>query len=221
MLDWRTWTPGVILAAGCVMLFGMHGQEVVPLRESLDKLSTSYENYASTDRKVGDDERRVAGMDNYVMRVFQTDSTHGFSLYVGYYQAQQQGHTAHSPKNCLPGAGWEPLNSRAVPVKTADGTTHLVNRYLLVKGKQVALVYYWYQGRGRVAWDEYQVKWDLLRDAAVHGRTEEALVRIVVPLDPNTAGNLETRAAPADSLATSVARKFIPEVFRALPTPAT
>jgi hypothetical protein len=43
-------------------------------------------------------------------------------------------------------------------------------------------VYYWYQGRGRVAASEYQVKWELLRDAALRARTEEAMVRIVVPL---------------------------------------
>ena len=221
MLDWRAYTPATIMLAGCVMIFGVHQQKSVPLRSSLTALPATYEQYRSKDQVVSDDERRVAGMSDYVMRVFQKDSLNGFSVYVGYYDMQTQGHTAHSPKNCLPGAGWEPLGSRAIPIRTADGVTHQVNRYLLVKGPAVALVYYWYQGRGRVAWDEYQVKWDLLRDAAVDGRTEEALVRIVIPVQPGESGSLEERAVPYDSLATSVARAFIPAVFKALPTPAT
>jgi hypothetical protein len=70
-------------------------------------------------------------------------------------------------------------------------------------------VYYWYQGRGRVAADEFRVKWDLLRDKALTGRSDEALVRIVVPY----AGNV----APADSLARKVAAVLIPQVESHLP----
>jgi EpsI family protein len=84
--------------------------------------------------------------------------------------------------------------------------TLTVNRYLLEKGTSRAVVYYWYQGRGRVSWNEYAVKWELLRDKAIHGRSEEALVRIVVPINP---------AAPdgADALATEVAEDIIPRLF--------
>ena len=50
------------------------------------------------------------------------------------------------------------------------------------------------------------MKWELLRDKAIHGRSEEALVRIVVPIDP---------AAPdgADALANEVAQDIIPRLF--------
>lgn len=223
MLDWRSLLPAGILTGGCVLILGVHRQEAMPLRSSLEDLPRSFNEYAtSRDLTVSPEEVRVAGMDNYVMRVYEKDSLANFSLYVGYYELQQQGHTAHSPKNCLPGSGWEPLNQRTATITTADGAKHEVNRYLLMKGNAVALVYYWYQGRGRVAFDEYHVKWDLLRDAAIHGRTEEALVRIVVPVQLQTAAKgaiLDEQAAPADSLATDVARKLIPEVFKALPAP--
>lgn len=224
MLDWRAFVPAGVLAGGCILLFGVHGQESVPLRASLSDLPRSFQGYTSEDIEIAADERRVAGMDDYIMRIFSRDSLDSFSLYVGYYEYQQQGHTAHSPKNCLPGSGWEPLNQRTVTITTADGARHEVNRYLLKKKSSVALVYYWYQGRGRVAFDEYNVKWDLLRDAALHGRTEESLVRIVVPVSQRAAGKgkvLDELAAPADSLAQSMARTIIPEVFRALPAPMT
>lgn len=225
MLDWRAFVPAGCLAAGCALLFGVHGQQTLPLRAPLESIPRTFPGgYGSKDITIADEERRVAGMDNYVMRLFHRDSASNFSLYVGYYQYQQQGHTAHSPKNCLPGSGWEPLNQRTATITLADGTRHEVNRYLLMKQGSVALVYYWYQGRGRVAFDEYKVKWDLLRDAALEGRTEEALVRIVVPVAVHARGKgkvLDDLAAPADSLATAVARTMIPEVFRALPAPMT
>jgi EpsI family protein len=86
----------------------------------------------------------------------------------------------------------------------------VVNRYLLVNSGRRALVYYWYQGRGRVEADEYRVKLQLLRDSALRGRTEEALVRVVVPV------NGDERDATA--LATWVAGQLLPAVGRVLPT---
>jgi EpsI family protein len=85
-----------------------------------------------------------------------------------------------------------------------------VNRYLLKNKQEQALVLYWYQGRGRVEANEYLVKWDLLRDAALRRRTEEALVRVVVPLT--------STEAHAYELASAIAARLLPAVQQALPT---
>ncbi len=208
--------PLVILVLGAAALLRIGGQADTPLRGSLDSIPHQLAGFSGRDQEVSVEEQKVAGMDQYLMRAYRRDSTY-FSLYVGYYQAQNQGKSIHSPKNCLPGAGWEPIenSTRSLTVATRPVT---VNRYLLEKGANRALVYYWYQGRGRVSWNEYAVKWELLRDKALHGRSEEALVRIVVPIDP---------AAPdsADALATQVAQNIIPRLFGILPplgdTPGT
>jgi hypothetical protein len=71
------------------------------------------------------------------------------------------------------------------------------------------VVLYWYQGRGRVQANEYIVKWDLLRDQALYGRSDEALVRIIVPV--------RTTEALAYEQAVRVARELAPAVDRALP----
>jgi EpsI family protein len=130
---------------------------------------------------------------------------------VGYYPSQTQGRTIHSPKNCLPGSGWEPLEAREEQI-TAGGTQVTVNRYELANGDRRALVYYWYQGRGRVASNEYGVKLDLLRDAAIRGRTEEALVRVVVPLSPTVTDSA------AEAMARRVSSEVIPTLTDLLPT---
>jgi EpsI family protein len=124
-----------------------------------------------------------------------------------------QGKTIHSPRNCLPGAGWEILEGHTATVTSATGP-HSVNRYLLKNGLAHAVVYYWYQGRGRVVANEYTVKLNLLRDAAIKGHTEEALVRIVVPVDATPAAQ-----ARADELGLRMAARLMDEVDQALPRP--
>lgn len=206
----RVWAPAVILGAGALLVaLGTTRQRTMPLSAPLATIPATLGEYRGQDQPLTTEEQRVVGMSSYLLRNFSRDSLPAFSIYVGYYDRQLQGKTIHSPKNCLPGAGWEPLAAGRETIHTAAGPA-TVNRYLLVNGGQRALVYYWYQGRGRVEADEYQVKLQLLRDSALRGRTEEALVRIVVPV---TGDERE-----ATTLATWVAGQLLPAVGRVLPS---
>ena len=101
---------------------------------------------------------------------------------------------------------------------TVDGKTYTVNRYVLKNRSAIALAYYWYQGRGRVTANEYVVKWNLLRDAAIHGRTEEALVRVVVPVTGRGAEQVARNTRlPEDQTAQSIAGRLVREVGGVLP----
>lgn len=212
MREWHRWLPAGIMGCGCLLLVSVQRQQAMPLRGTLDSLPRQMGIYQGYDQTIPEDEQKVAGMSDYVLRIFTTpDSIPAYSVYVGYYEQQTQGRTIHSPKNCLPGAGWEALSASRKPVAVGSDTV-LVNRYELANKDARALVYYWYEGRGRVESSEYRVKWELLRDAALTGRSEEALVRIVVPLND--------RMSNPDSLATSVAKQLVPAVRAILPEPA-
>lgn len=216
------WAPGIVLAAGCLLLGAGSTQHHVPPAAPLTSLPTEIAGFTGRDEVVPEDQRQIAGMSDYVLRIFSRDSTDQFSVYVGYYDYQVQGKTIHSPKNCLPGAGWETMQESTALVTTA-GRSVPVKRYLLANGAARAMVYYWYQGRGRIESNEYKVKWDLLRDAALRGRTEEALVRVVVPVaQPRDRSPAAEAAvlADADRLAVSAAAQMIPAVDRVMP-PAT
>jgi EpsI family protein len=210
----RTYLPGGILALGCVLIFSSREQQSMPLARPLSSLPAEIEGYQGADVKISDDEQQVAGMSSYMFRVFRRESTEGFSIYVGYYEYQTQGKSIHSPKNCLPGAGWDFVQTGRTDVATGTGPVQ-VNRSVVHNGTARALVYYWYEGRGRVAANEYLVKWDLLRDAALHGRTEEALVRIVVPI--SRGASAEAGLAAAEATATSVASQLIGDVATVMP----
>jgi EpsI family protein len=128
------------------------------------------------------------GADDYVNRSYAGHSGVAISLYVGYYASQRQGDSIHSPRNCLPGAGWQPVEDGIARLE-ARGHQLPVNRYVVQKGLDRAVVLYWYQGRGRVIANEYVNKFWLMLDAARLHRTDAGLVRLIAPVraDPQPA----------------------------------
>jgi len=181
----------------------------MPLAAPLASLPQVVAGYQGADRLLSAEERRVAGVSAYLFRAFSREGSQpDFTVYVGYYDQQLQGKTIHSPKNCLPGSGWEVVSSFEERLPTPTGPVD-VNRYVLVNEHRRAVVYYWYQGRGRVEGNEYRVKLQLLRDSAFRGRSDDALVRVVVPV------------ASTDSSAAVLGRKvsaeLVPELFKVLP----
>lgn len=209
------WAPVVVLGVGCLLSLGSTRQITPHLREPLaDALPDSIDGVPGFDAQVSAGEAAVAGFTDYALRVYESADTTAdggmtASIYLGYYDHQTRGRTIHSPKNCLPGAGWEALTSTEVVIPTRIGPVP-ANKYLVQNGKEQALVLYWYQGRGRVAANEYLVKWNLLRDAALRQRSEEALVRIVVPV---TVGEDSAFAIGRD-----VAERVAPALQTALPS---
>lgn len=220
MSNSRKYLPAVILLAGCLFVLRARSQEAIPLVAPLSGILPQYNDYVVNDQKLSADEARVAGMNDYIMRVYSHDSVATFSAFVSYYTRQTQGKTIHSPRNCLPGAGWEILNAGTSTV-SVDGVPYVVNRNTLKNGAAMAVVYYWYQGRGRIVANEYTVKWNLLRDAALRGHTEEALVRVVVPVRRSGAAqdsaSTAREIAGASALGIDVTARLVKDVARVLP----
>jgi len=206
---------------------GVARQRSLPLSLPLaEAVPAEIHGYVAQDVLISDAEARVAGFSDYLFRTYEQESVRSpsgeapeeggnqqpevswFTVYVGYYDSQTQGNTIHSPKNCLPGAGWEALSSRGETFEV-NGRVVTVNRYLIQNEMDRALVLYWYQGRGRIANNEYGVKANLLLDAALRRRSDEALVRIVVPVDE--------QEGASHKLAVEVAKLIIPSLDRALP----
>ena len=102
--------------------------------------------------------KRVLGADDYLNRRYVRGEKSAVDLFVAFYASQRQGDAIHSPRNCLPGAGWQPVAVSTVPFVVNEGRTVTVNRYVIEKEHDRRLVYYWYQGRGRVVANEYANK---------------------------------------------------------------
>lgn len=211
-----TFMPPAILLGGVLLVSGIREQYTMESRAPMSAVVNELEGYAARDIVIDTLEARIAGMSDYQMRHYGPDSVNtAFTTYVGYYDRQIQGKTIHSPKNCLPGGGWEIMTSEKVTVQSPIGPA-TVTKVILANNGVRALVYYWYQGRGRIEASEYTVKWDLLRDAALYGRTEEALVRIVVPIERGV-GATGPEVTVADDLAKRIAGPLIESVDKVMP----
>jgi EpsI family protein len=217
MRNLKAFVPAIILFVGTGSVVQTHTQRAVPPLAPVQSVMPEYAPYVATNQVLTKEEIEVAGMTDYVARAFKRDSSVAFTTLVSYYDRQTQGHTIHSPRNCLPGAGWEVLSPGTQTI-VVGSTNQVVNQYVLKNGALQAVVLYWYQGRGRIVADEYAVKWNLLRDAALAGHTEEALVRVVVPVTPPPGKAVDSKAInEAEKLGIEVATRLATDVERILP----
>jgi EpsI family protein len=158
---------------------------------------------------------RALGMDDYLHRVYvprDGAATSPVGVYVAYYASQRQGDAIHSPLNCLPGNGWQPVSRERVRMQSRASGAFTANRLVVQKGRERQDVLYWYDGRGRRLASEYMNKLLLIVDGVRENRTEAALVRLTTPVDT-------TVAAAGDRLE-AFATEIDPVLVRAL-APAT
>jgi EpsI family protein len=150
--------------------------------------------------------------DDYLLRTYHNGAGQQAQLFVAYYSTQRAGESMHSPKNCLGGWGWEPLQSDRTVVGTdARGRPISVNRYLVERDGKRTLLLYWYQAHGRIIPSEYAGKIYLVWDAVRLGRRDGAIVRITAQVD--AASHSET----ASNAAVDLARTCLPYLPKFLP----
>lgn len=105
------------------------------------------------------------------------------SLFIAYFKTQRYGQSPHSPKNCLPGSGWEQVETGTIPIAIPGRAEPIVsNKYVVAFGDERSVVLYWYQSHNRVIASEYKAKFWLVADAIRYHRSDTALVRIIVPV---------------------------------------
>ena len=206
----RWWGMIGILAVSAIGLVALSRRESVPLRQPLSSaLPREMGAWRGSDIPI---EQRIVdavAVDDYVNRSYVSDDPIPVFLYVGYYKSQRTGQTIHSPRNCLPGAGWQPVSSRRMELQLGNAQRAPVNVYVVEKGLNRLLVMYWYQSHGRIVASEYWGKYYLISDAIRTNRTDAALVRISTVIHPNE------DAALARVLA--FAKNLVPELNNGIP----
>lgn len=156
----------------------------------------------------------VLGVDDYLSRAYYKGDGAAVGLYMGFYGTQRQGDTIHSPLNCLPGAGWEPLSQGRLTIANAGGpgVDIEVNRYVVQKGLDRQLVLYWYQSHGRVVASEYRSRLLLIGDAIRLNRTDGSMVRVIAPIP------LGVDAMASERLAADFVRSLFPHLTGFIPS---
>jgi EpsI family protein len=180
----RLWvTAGILLCAFVLLQTMSHGEALVA-RQPLHDLPYALGVWTGVEQPLAQQEVQAVGVSDYANRTYAHPGAPPVQLYVGYYASQRTGDTIHSPKNCLPGSGWDPIQSGYATISVpSTGRQIVVNEYVIQRDQNKQLVFYWYQGRGRVVASEYAGKFWMVADAISRNRTDGALVRVITPMN--------------------------------------
>jgi EpsI family protein len=203
----------VLLAATALFLHARSRNEVLPAREPLADFPRQLGEWTGTDVTIQQEVLDVLGAGDFLLRVYQDSSRRQpyVDLFLAYFPSQRTGDTIHSPKHCLPGSGWLPVESSRVTLSLPGRLPFLANRYVIAKGTDRQLVLYWYLAHDRAIASEYWAKFYLVADSIRLSRSDGSLVRVTTPLRPGET----TDAAQARLI--SFADKFSPLLNQYVP----
>ncbi len=180
---WRFALSAILLAGTALVLRARNGAEIIPARPPLSSFPRTVDGWNSTDVEITKEVRDVLGAGDFLLRDYRDPRTlRDISLFIAYFPSQRAGDTIHSPKNCLPGAGWSPIKNDRVAIEVPGRPPMTVNRYVVAQGEQRQLVLYWYWAHDRAVASEYAAKFYLVTDSITMHRTDGSLVRLSMPL---------------------------------------
>jgi len=172
----------LVLVVQAVLFYSASHGENTPLPLPLKGFPATFGSWRLINEGVVPEETEaVLRADDLLTRVYAGPEG-GASLFMAYFKSQRAGQSPHSPKNCLPGAGFEPVaGENGVIDVPVEGTSIHINRYVVANGDDQSVVLYWYQSQGRVIADEFKAKFYLIEDSIRNHRSDTSLVRVIVP----------------------------------------
>jgi len=210
MNNLRYWTALFLLATTAVWVNRRGSSEVQVPREALSSFPESFAGWNGKDLPIDAETLETLGQGDYLSRIYSRDGgTSPVGLFIGYFPSQRTGTTIHSPKHCLPGAGWSFESSSYLDLRDVTSKPHRVGEYIITEGAQKQFVIYWYDAHGRSVANEYMAKFFLVADAMRLNRTDGALVRIITPISTNSAAGY--------AAAKNRAEMFAAQLFPTLP----
>ena len=202
---------GVLVVQGGIFYAIAMRAENMPAVPPLSQFPGGFDGWSLIkESKIEPEVQDILKADDLLSR-FYTNGRVGAYLFIAFFKTQREGQSPHSPKNCLPGAGFEPLESFPIDIKVPSRQQPIhVNRFLTARGEEKTVTLYWYQSHDRIIADEFAAKFWLIADSIRYRRSDCALVRIVVQVN-----NDDT--ASASKTAVEFAQAVFPSLSHQLP----
>lgn len=175
-----------LLATTAIALQARTRTELIPAREPLAAFPHMLGDWRGTDISIPQDQLDILGAGDFLLRVYRNPAPQQpyVDLFVAYFPTQRAGDTIHSPKNCLPGAGWSPVRADRISLSIPGQAPFTANRYVIAKGQDRQLVLYWYWAHNRAVASEYWAKFYLVADSMRMNRSDGSMIRVTTPLRP-------------------------------------
>lgn len=158
--------------------------EVVHPNKPFSTFPKQIGEWKGIEQRFDDEIYKVLGVDDSYLATYRAPDGREVQLYIGFYQSQREGDLIHSPKNCMPGAGWKIVSSaiEELDVSNTDYNKIETIRFKLKNGIHESAVLYWFQSRGRIISSEYFQKIYLVIDSITRQRTDGSFVRLIAPI---------------------------------------
>src|SRR5579864_7784036 len=134
-------TAGLLL--GTTLLSGGLTSRRVPepLAVPLDQIDSTIEEWrAAGDQALPAPTLHALAPTSYLVRTYQKDKTR-LDLFIAFYAQQRAGESMHSPKHCLPGAGWE-IWKHDSAFLSIHGRQVQINKYSIQNAGSRMLMFY-------------------------------------------------------------------------------
>jgi EpsI family protein len=204
----------VALVAQAAVFYAVTARrEIVPVVSPLDQFPAYLGTWQMAQQlRIEPEVADVLKADDILSRVYVSrEKAADATLFIAFFKTQRTGQAPHSPKNCLPGAGWVPSQAGFQDVAVPGSVSPItINRYVVSHGDNKSVVLYWYQSPRRVVASEYKAKFWLVADSIRYHRSDTALVRV-------TAAVRNGDEAAAIRNAVDLVRAVYPELLRQFP----
>ncbi|MBN1841421.1 MAG: EpsI family protein [Deltaproteobacteria bacterium] len=172
----------MILTMVCLSYLS-HGENIQP-NKPLSTFPTQIGDWIGKEERFDERIYDKLGVDDSFLCNYRSSAGRQVQLYVGFYESQREGDLIHSPKHCMPGAGWNIIRTSTEELIVQDTNPGKIRviKLILKKGNQRQLVLYWFQSRGRSIASEYMQKIYLVIDSIMKRRTDGSFVRLISPV---------------------------------------
>jgi EpsI family protein len=183
-----------IMLISSISLIYFKNSEDKLINKSLSDFPATISQWQGTKSRFDENVYDILGVDDSILYNYYNEKRETIQLYIGYYQSQREGEIIHSPKNCMPGSGWDIIDNTllALNLENHDGEPIKIIKLKLHNGINSQIAFYWFHSRGRIINSEYAQKIYLVWDSITRNRTDGSFVRLLSPItDGNEAQTIE------------------------------
>lgn len=173
----------VAILGATAFLLGMRStNEQIPQSQALETFPGEINGLTAQNVPLDPEVKTVLGDGEFLSRYYSNGEQPPMQLFIAYYKSQRAGDAIHSPRNCLPGSGWDPIDFQTVKIPVTAGVPIEANRVVVANGMQKQLVLYWYQSHGRAVASEYWARYYMVADSLRLHRSDGSMIRLVTPV---------------------------------------
>jgi EpsI family protein len=183
-LSWGNYKYYIVIALLAVTIFFSQIRsdgELIPITRTLERFPEQIADWRGESYRFSQAVYDNLGVDDSIAINYKNDNGDEVSMYVGYYESQKQGEIIHSPKNCMLGSGWQPIEISEINISVGMRLIPVI-KMIVEKHSHKMVSLYWYQSGNRAVASEYIQKLYFIHDSLRYNRTNSAFLKFSSPV---------------------------------------